>query len=97
MGILDTVDIQVIAVQVFQDIAVILDILEWVHQDIAAFLDIVDIQVNQGLVGNQDILAIQAAVFLGTVDILDQAHQAIQVILAKLVHRVCLDILDFQA
>jgi len=63
-------------------------------------LDTVDIQVNQDfldLVVNQDLVDILGLEFLDTVDILDQAHQAIQVILAKLVHRVCLDILDFQA
>ena len=63
-------------------------------------LDTVDIQVNQDfldLVVNQDILVIQAAVFLATVDIQDQAHLDILDILAKLGHRVYLVILDFQA
>jgi len=62
-----------------------------------AFLDIVDIQELVDILVSQDLAVILVLEFLDTVDILDQAHQAIQVILAKLVHRVCLDILDFQA
>ena len=62
-----------------------------------AFLDIVDIQELVDILVNQDILVIQAAVFLATVDIQDQAHLDTLDILVKLGHRVCLVILDFQA